>query len=97
MTSSPRPVERNFLFPAPVMLPVIGGKDVVVWDEKKPEKPETDLSGTLYFSFLFIYFQYLFLFSKFGAKLTVGENKEKLNFLSLRSETEKSLVFGSMG
>ena len=25
------------------------------------------------------------------------ENKEKLNFLSLRSESEKSLVFGSMG
>lgn len=25
------------------------------------------------------------------------ENKEKLNLLSLRSESEKSLVFGSMG
>ena len=46
MTSSPRPVAGNFGFQAPVMLPVIGGKDVVVWDEK-PEKPETDLSGTL--------------------------------------------------
>lgn len=43
MTSSPRPVAGNFGFQAPVMLPVIGGKDVVVWDEK-PEKPETDLS-----------------------------------------------------
>ena len=28
----------------PVMLPVVGGKDVVVWDEKT-EKGETDLSG----------------------------------------------------
>ncbi|XP_021903728.1 rop guanine nucleotide exchange factor 1 isoform X2 [Carica papaya] len=43
MTSSPRPVTAGFRFPAPVMLPVIGGKDVVVWDEK-PEKRETDLS-----------------------------------------------------
>lgn len=45
MTSSPRPVTAGFRFPAPVMLPVIGGKDVVVWDEK-PEKRETDLSGS---------------------------------------------------
>ncbi|KAF5745789.1 Rho guanyl-nucleotide exchange factor 1 [Tripterygium wilfordii] len=44
MASSPRPVVGNFCFPAPVvMMPVIGGKDVVVWDEK-PEKRETDLS-----------------------------------------------------
>lgn len=43
MTSSPRPVAGNFGFAAPVMLPVIAGKDVVVWDEK-PEKRETNLS-----------------------------------------------------
>lgn len=45
MTSSPRLMIGNFDFPAPptVMLPVIGGKDVVVWDEK-PEKRETELS-----------------------------------------------------
>lgn len=43
MTSSPRPVAGGFGFPVPVMVPVIGGKDVVVWDEK-PDKPDTDLS-----------------------------------------------------
>lgn len=53
MTSSPRPLAGNFGFPAPVMLPVIAGKDVV-WDEK-PEKRETDLSGTLS-SFLYLLF-----------------------------------------
>ena len=62
MMSSPRPVAGNFHFPAPVMLPVIGGKDVVVWDEKNPEKPETDLSGTLYFSFLLFIFSIYFCF-----------------------------------
>lgn len=34
---------RRFYFPAPVMLPVIGGKDVV-WDDKI-EKHDSDLSG----------------------------------------------------
>ncbi|KAH0978086.1 hypothetical protein GBA52_027805 [Prunus armeniaca] len=43
MTSSPRQVPGNFCFQAPVMLPVIGGKDVVAWDEK-PEKRDADLS-----------------------------------------------------
>lgn len=45
MTSSPRQGIGNFCFPPPppLMLPVIGGSDVVVWEEK-PEKPETDLS-----------------------------------------------------
>ncbi|XP_044489929.1 rop guanine nucleotide exchange factor 1-like isoform X2 [Mangifera indica] len=43
LTSSPRPVAGGFGFPIPVMVPVIGGKDVVVWDEK-PEKPDTELS-----------------------------------------------------
>ncbi|KAK9286893.1 hypothetical protein L1049_015300 [Liquidambar formosana] len=46
MTSSPRPGIGNFGFQAPpptLMLPVIGGRDVVVWDEKL-EKRETDLS-----------------------------------------------------
>lgn len=45
ITSSPRPLVRNFGLMAPVMLPVIGGKDVVLWDQK-PEKRETDLSGS---------------------------------------------------
>lgn len=45
MTSSPRPIAGNFCVQAPVMLPVIGGKDVVAWDEK-PEKRDADLSGT---------------------------------------------------
>lgn len=44
MASTPRPFAGNFFFPAPVMLPVIGGKDVVYWDKKK-HKGEADLSG----------------------------------------------------
>ncbi|KAL1362312.1 hypothetical protein HN51_010579 [Arachis hypogaea] len=47
---SPRPVGGaavpaggHFHFPSQVMLPVIGGKDVVVWDHK-PEKRDLDLS-----------------------------------------------------
>ena len=48
------------------------------------------------FHFCYLFSVFIFV-SKFGAKLTVCENKEKLNFLSLRSESEKSLVFGSMG
>lgn len=51
MTSSPRPAAGNFFFPAPVMLPVIGGKDVVAWNDK-PEKREADLSGSLFFIFI---------------------------------------------
>ncbi|KAM1794992.1 hypothetical protein ACFX11_035401 [Malus domestica] len=43
MTSSPCPVAGNFCFQPPVMLPVIGGKDVVAWDEN-PEKRDADLS-----------------------------------------------------
>ncbi|KAL6217987.1 PREDICTED: rop guanine nucleotide exchange factor 1 [Fragaria vesca subsp. vesca] len=44
MTSSPRPaVPGIFGVQAPVMLPVIGGKDVVAWDDK-PEKKDADLS-----------------------------------------------------
>ena len=62
MTSTPHPMADNFLF----LTLVIEGKDMVVWDEKKPEKPETDLSDTFYFSFLLFVFSiyYLFLFSK---------------------------------
>ena len=62
MTSTPHPMAGNFLF----LTLVIGGKDMVVWDEKKPEKLETDLSDTFYFSFLLFVFSiyYLFLFSK---------------------------------
>ena len=56
MTSSSRPVAINFLFPMSVMLSVIGGKDMVVWDEKKPKKLETDLSGTFYFQYLLFSF-----------------------------------------
>ncbi|XWS67683.1 hypothetical protein CRYUN_Cryun04dG0026900 [Craigia yunnanensis] len=45
MTSSPRlPTAGRFGFQVPVMLPVIGGKDVVIWDDEKPEKRDTDLS-----------------------------------------------------
>ncbi|KAM5562649.1 rop guanine nucleotide exchange factor 1 [Rosa sericea] len=43
MTSSPRPAAGSFCVQPPVMLPVIGGKDVVAWDEK-PEKRDADLS-----------------------------------------------------
>ena len=66
MMSSPRLVAGNLLFPTPVMQSVIGGKDMVVWDKKKPEKLETDLSNTFCFSFLLFIFSiyYLFLFSK---------------------------------
>ena len=62
MTSTPHPMAGNFLF----LTLVIEGKDMVVWDEKKLEKPETDLSDTFYFSFLLFVFSiyYLFLFSK---------------------------------
>jgi hypothetical protein len=73
MTSSPRPVAGNFGFSAPVMLPVIAGKDVV-WDVK-PEKRGTDLSGTLS-SFLYLLFLviigYFHFASKFGAKSRRG-------------------------
>ena len=68
MTSSPHPVANNFLFLAPMMLPVIGGKDVVGslgWDKKKPEKPKTDLFGTFYFSFLLFIFTIYYLFGTF--------------------------------
>ncbi|KAL1190191.1 Rop guanine nucleotide exchange factor 1 [Cardamine amara subsp. amara] len=41
ITSSPRVGGRGFYFPAPVMLPVIGGKDVV-WDDKSEK--DKDLS-----------------------------------------------------
>ncbi|KAF2296807.1 hypothetical protein GH714_003646 [Hevea brasiliensis] len=44
LTSSPRPtVASSFCLQAPVLLPVIGGKDMMIWDVK-PEKRETDLS-----------------------------------------------------
>ncbi|KAI4350239.1 hypothetical protein L6164_004712 [Bauhinia variegata] len=44
VTLSPHPVAAGpFNYPAQVMLPVIGGKDVVTWDEK-PEKRDPDLS-----------------------------------------------------
>lgn len=45
ITSSPRPpVAGKFLFPTPIMLPLIGGKEVVGWGNKS-EKREPDLSG----------------------------------------------------
>ncbi|KAK4774463.1 hypothetical protein SAY86_009398 [Trapa natans] len=46
ITSSPRlplPGSWNFSFRAPVMAPVVGGRDVVFWDEQK-EKKDGDLS-----------------------------------------------------
>ncbi|KAH1122719.1 hypothetical protein J1N35_005879 [Gossypium stocksii] len=44
-SSSPRlPAAGRFGFQVPLMLPVIGGKDVVIWDDKKPEKRDTNLS-----------------------------------------------------
>ncbi|KAL5561278.1 hypothetical protein UlMin_031025 [Ulmus minor] len=43
MASSPRPGAGKFMFPTPVIVPVIGGKDSFVWDDK-PEKSEGDLS-----------------------------------------------------
>ncbi|XVE48793.1 hypothetical protein DITRI_Ditri01bG0031200 [Diplodiscus trichospermus] len=44
MTSSPRLMAAGgFRFQVPLMLPVIGGKDVVIWDDEKPEKRD-DLS-----------------------------------------------------
>lgn len=44
--SSPRVVAgRGFYFPPPVMLPVIGGKDVL-WDDKQSDN--NDFSGTVY-------------------------------------------------
>ncbi|KAL9391234.1 hypothetical protein Peur_015154 [Populus x canadensis] len=44
MTSSPRPLPGGFCFPVPVMVPVIGGKDVVVWDSKNEKRGDADLS-----------------------------------------------------
>ncbi|KAK8582551.1 hypothetical protein V6N13_069325 [Hibiscus sabdariffa] len=45
MISSPRlPAMGRFGFQVPLMLPVIGGKDVVIWDDEEPEKRETNLS-----------------------------------------------------
>lgn len=51
LTLSPPPIAAShFTFPPQVMLPVIGGKDVVVRDSK-PHKPDADLTGTLTFTF----------------------------------------------
>ena len=71
MTSTPRLVAGKFLFLAPVMLSVIGGKDMVVWDEKKPKKLETNLSDTFYFSFLLFVFSIYYLFLFFKLLLTI--------------------------
>ncbi|KAG6570998.1 Rop guanine nucleotide exchange factor 1 [Cucurbita argyrosperma subsp. argyrosperma] len=43
MASSPHPISGNFCFPLPVSLPVLGGKNVFVWDEKS-KRQNTDLS-----------------------------------------------------
>ncbi|KAJ6671590.1 ROP GUANINE NUCLEOTIDE EXCHANGE FACTOR 1 [Salix viminalis] len=40
ITSSPRPVAGGLCFP----MPVIGGKDVAVWDSKNEKRGETDMS-----------------------------------------------------
>lgn len=42
----------GFSFPVPVVMPVIGGKDVVVWDEK-PQKRDAALSGNCSFYLCF--------------------------------------------
>lgn len=52
MASSPHPVSANFCFPPPVSLPLLGGKDVFVWDDKS-KKREADLSGN-FLSLLFV-------------------------------------------
>lgn len=53
-SSSPRlPAAGRFGFQVPLMLPVIGGKDVVIWDDEKPEKRNTNLSGISFFFCLF--------------------------------------------
>lgn len=54
VTLSPRPIAApHFGFPAAqVMLPVIGGKDVVIRDAK-PDKRDADLSGTHFHFFFF--------------------------------------------
>ncbi|KAE8668977.1 Rop guanine nucleotide exchange factor 1 [Hibiscus syriacus] len=45
MTSSPRlPAAGRFGFQVPLMLPVIGGKDVVIRDDERPEKQDTKIS-----------------------------------------------------
>lgn len=46
ITSSPRPVAGGLCFP----MPVIGGKDVAVWDSKNEKRGETDMSGKYFFS-----------------------------------------------
>ena len=83
MTSSPlgcRPLVGNSSFPMgpPLMLPVIGGRDVVVWGEK-PEKRETDLSGT------FLFFQSSTEICMFHVCLVVEKTKDEEN-LSGRSQ-----------
>lgn len=40
----PRAFAGSSAFPAPVMFPVVGGKDVVVW-EGRTQKSQPDLSG----------------------------------------------------
>lgn len=52
---SPLVFAGNSGFPAPVMFPVVGGKDVVVWEDRT-RKSEADLSGIL-----FIYRNYFFI------------------------------------
>lgn len=52
MSSSPRPVADKFSFPTPIMLPFIGGKDLLRWDDK-PEKRDSELSGILFYFFNF--------------------------------------------
>jgi hypothetical protein len=41
------------------MVPVIGGKDVVVWGSKNEKRRETDLSGKyIYFFFILVDFNF---------------------------------------
>lgn len=52
MTSSPRLMAARGGFG--FQLPVIGGKDVVIWDDEKTEKRHADLSGISRFFFHYI-------------------------------------------
>jgi hypothetical protein len=77
MTSSPRPLPGGFCFPAPVMVPVIGGKDVVVWDSKNEKRGDSDLSGNIFF--IFSYFCRFFILTPFFVSFFARED----NFFSV--------------
>lgn len=83
MTSSPCPVAGGFCFPAPAMVPVIGGKDVVVWGSKNEKRRETDLSGKdIYIFFILVDFNfYDFLVTIFFYRFFKEAKKLILRFI----------------